>query len=156
MARRYARALGGSRAPAAVPKNWRDTLTLIGALGIAGPTAMLSVRGSVDREVFLLYVREVLAPHLRGGDVVVLDNLSVHKSAEVRRLIEARGARLLYLPRYSPDLAPIELCWSKLKTALRTVAARSYEALDAALTAVLHTITGRDARNWFRHCGYAL
>jgi transposase len=156
MERRYARAPGGARAPLAAPKNWRDTLSLIGAMTVQGDvSATMSLPGSIDGESFLVYLREVLAPRLRAGQLVIMDNLSVHKVAGVRAAIECAGAQLVYLPRYSPDLNPIELCWSKLKTALRTMAARSYEALDAALTAALATITPSDAAHWFHHCGYA-
>jgi transposase len=155
MERRYARALGGERAHVAAPKAWRDTLSVIGALSVDGDlSATLSLRGSVDGEVFRVYLREVLGPRLRPGQVVVMDNLSVHKVSGVRAAIEARGARLVYLPRYSPDLNPIERCWSKVKTALRTTAARTYEALDAALTRAFAAVTPADAVGWFRHAGY--
>ena len=95
-----------------------------------------------------------LAPRLNARDIVVMDNLSVHKVREVRRIISARGARLMYLPPYSPDLSPIEHCWSKVKTHLRSRAARSYEALDEALTERLLKVTVENAQSWFKHCGY--
>jgi transposase len=155
MERRYARALGGSRAHVAAPKAWRDTVSVIGAITVAGDlSATMSMRGSVDGDVFRVYLREVLGPRLRPGQVVVMDNLSVHKVAGVRATIEARGARLVYLPRYSPDLNPIEACWSKVKTVLRTLAARTYDALDAALTTAVAAVTPADAAGWFQHCGY--
>jgi len=94
-------------------------------------------------------------PVLRPGQVVVMDNLSAHKAREVHEAITAAGCRLLYLPPYSPEFNPIELCWSKLKTLLRTAAARTKEALEEALAAVIEQITAADARGWFAHCGYA-
>lgn len=114
----------------------------------------MSIEAATDREVFLAFVREVLVPELTPGQVVVLDNLSAHKAAGVEALIRAAGCRVLYLPPYSPDLNPIEPCWSKLKTLLRAAAARTKEALENALTTVIQEITAADARGWFRHCGY--
>ena len=101
------------------------------------------------------FCRHVLVPALRPGQVVVMDNLSVHKAPRVRRLIEAAGCRVLFLPPYSPDLSPIEPAWSKLKALLRAAAAHTLAALDAALTAGVDQITPADARGFFRHCGYA-
>jgi transposase len=101
-------------------------------------------------------VRHALVPTLRPGQLVVLDNLSVHRAAAVRRLVEAAGCRLLFLPPYSPDLSPIEQAWSKLKQLLRDRGARTVEALHAALAQVIDAITGRDAAGYFRHAGYAV
>ena len=101
-------------------------------------------------------MREVLCPTLRTGDLVVADNLSAHKAAGVQEAIAAKGARLLYLPPYSPDLNPIEQCWSKIKTFLRAAKARTREALDAAVRRALATVTEADARAWFAHSGYVL
>jgi transposase len=154
LARRYARAPGGERAHGTAPINWSHNVSLIGALSTAGVVAAMSVVGSTDAEVFCAYLREVLAPQLKARDIVVMDNLSVHKVREVRRIISARGARLMYLPPYSPDLSPIEHCWSKVKTYLRSRAARSYEALDEAITEALSKITVENAQSWFKHCGY--
>lgn len=133
--------------------HWRQ-LTILGGLSAEGLCACMSIEAATDTEVFLAFVREVLLPELRPGQVVVLDNLSAHKAAEVETLVTAAGCRLLYLPPYSPDLNPIEPCWSKLKTLLRSAAARTKEALEDALTAVIQEITAADARGWFRHCGY--
>ncbi len=154
LARRYARAPGGERAHGTAPINWSHNVSLIGALSATGVVAAMSVAGSTDAEVFCAYLREVLAPRLNARDIVVMDNLSVHKVREVRRIISARGARLMYLPPYSPDLSPIEHCWSKVKTHLRSRAARSYEALDEALTEALSKVTVENAQSWFKHCGY--
>lgn len=134
--------------------HWRQ-LTILGGLSAAGLCACMSIESATDTDVFLAFVREVLVPELRPGQVVVLDNLSAHKAAEVESLITGAGCRLLYLPPYSPDLNPIEPCWSKLKTLLRAVAGRTKEALEEALTAVIQEITAADARGWFRHCGYS-
>jgi transposase len=137
-----------------VPQNYGENVTMLAALGTGGLQAPMTVGGAVDGLVFLSYVREVLAPTLTEGDIVVMDNLRAHKVAGVREAVEAGGARLEYLPPYSPDFNPIEKCWSKVKTFLRKVKARTREALEAALKEALLTITEADARAWFVHCGY--
>jgi transposase len=114
------------------------------------------LEGSVDTEAFRLYLEQVLGPALQPGDIVVMDNLSVHKVAGLTELLASRGARLEYLPPYSPDLNPIEKCWSKIKTALRKAKARTLEALEEALKKAFASITESDARAWFNHCGYAV
>jgi len=114
----------------------------------------MTVNGAVDGEVFLIYVRAVLVPALSEGDIVVMDNLGAHRVVGVAEAIEAAGARVEYLPPYSPDYNPIEKCWSKIKTYLRKAKARTREALEAALKEALLTITEADARAWFTHCGY--
>ena len=116
----------------------------------------MTVEGATDADVFRAYVKRVLGPTLRPGDLVVMDNLRAHKAVGVQQALARRGARLLYLPPYSPDLSPIEPCWSKVKTALRKAKARTREALDAAITPALPTVTGTDAHGWFMQCGYAL
>ena len=116
--------------------------------------ATMTVEGGTDGAVFRTYLEQVLAPRLRPGQVVVMDNLKAHKVVGIREVIEAAHAELLYLPPYSPDLSPIKLCWSKLKSALRGQAARTREALDQAWTDVLPLVTASDARHWFAHCGY--
>ena len=110
---------------------------------------------ATDGAVFRAYVNEVLVPTLKPGDVVVMDNLGAHKVEGIRTTIEASGAALIYLSPYSPDYSPIEPCWSKLKTCLRAIKARTRKALDNALTYAIDTITAADARGWFGHCGYA-
>ena len=154
MARRYGRALDGARAHGSVPKNWGENVSVIGSISIDGRMATMSITGSVDADAFLVYVEKILIPTLRAGDVVVLDNLSVHKDRRIRSAIEGCGARLEFLPPYSPDFSPIEPCWSKVKTALRAIAARTVDAFDAALTTALAGVTSSDARGWFLHCGY--
>ena len=116
----------------------------------------MTIEGATDTDVFCAYVSEVLSPTLSKGDIVVMDNLSAHKAQRVRELIEARGARLVYLPPYSPDFNPIERCWSKIKTFLRAAKARTREKLDEAIKQAFATITEADARAWFKHCGHAL
>lgn len=116
----------------------------------------MTIEGATDADVFRAYVGEVLCPTLRVGDIVIADNLSAHKAAGVQEAIAATGARLLYLPPYSPDLNPIERCWSKIKTVLRAAKARTREALDAAVTSALATVSESDARAWFAHSGYVL
>ena len=114
----------------------------------------MTVAGAVDTPCFLAYVEQVLCPTLQTGDVVVMDNLGAHKVSGVGELIAGRGATVIYLPPYSPDLNPIEKCWSKIKTALRAAKARTREALETALKAALLTVTKKDAANWFESCGY--
>ncbi len=116
----------------------------------------MTVEAPTDREVFLAYLEQVLCPQLQAGQVVVMDNLSSHKVAGVRELIEAAGAELLYLPPYSPDFNPIEKCWAKLKQHLRSLKARSLDSLQQAITDAIPTISKDNARAWFRYCGYAL
>ena len=116
----------------------------------------MSIEGGTDGAVFRTYVEQVLAPRLRPGQLVVMDNLKAHKVAGIREAIEARGARLQYLPPYSPELSPIELAWSKVKAFLRAQEARTRETLEHALTEALNTLTPRDAQQWFHHCGYRI
>lgn len=154
LTRLYGRAPRGERVVGSVPQNYGANVTMIGALGISGLGALMTVEGATDGEVFRAYVQGVLSRTLRRGDIVVMDNLGAHKVTGIRAAIEACGARLLYLPPYSPDLSPIERCWSKLKTALRTRGARTHRALAHALKRTLATITKADAVAWFTHCGY--
>lgn len=156
MTRLDGRAPKGQRVIGSVPQNWGRNITLLAALSVAGVGATMTIEGATDTDVFCAYVSEVLAPTLSTGDIVVMDNLSAHKAQKVRELIEARGARLVYLPPYSPDFNPIERCWSKIKTYLRATKARTSERLDEAIKKAFETITESDARAWFKHCGYAL
>lgn len=156
LTRLYGRAPRGQRAVGSVPLNYGANLTMIGALGVSGLEALMTVEGATDGDVFRVYVEHVLCPILGAGDLVVMDNLGAHRVSGIREAIEARGAHLLYLPPYSPDLSPIEPCWSKLKTALRTIGARTRRTLERALKQVLGTITAADAVAWFTHCGYKL
>lgn len=155
MTREYARAPRGERAHGAIPRNVGTVTTMIGALDVSGVRAMMTVEGATDGEVFETFIERVLLRKLKPGDIVVLDNVGAHKTAEVRRLIRAADARVLFLPPYSPDLNPIELCWSKLKALLREFGARTRDALDDAIRRAMDLIDGADASAWFGHCGYS-
>ena len=127
---------------------------MIASVRLDGSSACMTIAGATDTLVFREYVRHVLCPSLRPGDVVVMDNLRPHKSAETLALIEAAGASVRFLPAYSPDLNPIEKMWSKVKASLRSAEARSLPALEAAITAALQSVTSQDAEGWFHSCGY--
>lgn len=117
---------------------------------------MLTYSGGTDVATMTTYVTECLAPTLNADDVVIMDNLSAHKNPDVIAAIEATRAKVYFLPRYSPDLNPIEMMWSKIKTFLRSAKARTTEALITAIRQALDTITPKDALNWLRHCGYCV
>jgi transposase len=155
MTRRYGRAPRGERVMDAAPENYGDNVTIIGALSHRGLGAVMTIGGAADGAVLRAYVDQVLVPTLWPGDVVVMDNLNTHKMVGIREAIEAAGAELVYLPPYSPDLSPIERCWSKLKTLLRTAKARERETLDEAVAAAIDQVRAGDAAGWFKHCGYA-
>ena len=150
----YAWAPRGKRAYDQVPRNRGKNLTVIAALTWAGMGECLLLEGSANRVAFEQYIEQVLAPHLTEGQIVLMDNLAAHKSARVAEVIEAKGCQLLFLPSYSPDFSPVEETFSKLKTFLRRVGARTREALHEALAQALLTVTTQDAQGWFRHCGY--
>jgi transposase len=150
----YAWAPKGRRAYCSVPRNRGKNTTLLSSMSLCGMGPSLAVEGSVDRGVFEAYVERVLAPTLRVGQVVVMDNLSAHKGERVRKLIEHRGCELLYLPPYSPDFNPIEEAFSKVKHILRKLSARGKEALIEAIGRALGTVSTEDARGFFAHCGY--
>lgn len=156
MTRLRGRAPVGERLIDKVPHGHWMTTTLIGALSIDGVRCSTVVDGPVNTDVFEAFVEQVLLPALRAGDIVVMDNLSSHKSARARSLIESRGAELLFLPPYSPDLSPIEPAFSKIKQKLRSLACRTREALWSSMQTVLDTVNGSDATNYFAHCGYRL
>jgi transposase len=145
----------GQRLVSSTPCGHWQTTTVISAVRLAGPIAPAVFDGPTDREVFHAYVEQVLVRELQPGDVVVMDNLSSHKAPGIRQTIEAAGARLLYLPPYSPDYNPIENMWSKLKQFLRKAAARTFEALCNAIAVGLKTITSTDCQGFFQNCGYA-
>lgn len=156
MTRRRARAPRGQRAVGRVPRNHGPNITCLAALTPTGISEPLVFKGALDGDVFVTWVREWLAPSLEPGTTVVLDNLSVHKHQAARTAIEAAGCTLRFLPAYSPDFNPIEHAFAKLKTHLRTVAARDYESLSTAIGDGLDTITAADAAAFYRHCGYHL
>jgi len=152
--RRYARAAGGQRVGQAVPLKRGPSLTLIGTLSVRGLEAVQLFEGALNYERFALYISQFLAPTLRAGDVLVLDNLAVHKIGGLREWLAERGVDVLFLPPYSPDFSPIEQAWSKLKTAVRTAQAQGRQALEEAVRAAVDWISSADAKNWFDHCGY--
>ena len=156
MTRRRARAPRGERAIGRVPRNHGPNVTLFAALTPQGMGPALAVEGAAYGVAFALYVRELLVPSLRPGQVVILDQLNVHKSAAMRALIEAAGCRLLLLPSYSPDFNPIEQAFAKIKTHLRAAAARTFDDLVPAIGAAIDIITPADSRGCFAHCGYHL
>lgn len=154
MTRLHGRSPRGERLRCAAPHGHWCTTTVIGAVRVDGTTACMAIEGATDKEVFRAYVSKVLVPTLRAGDLVIMDNLGAHKNPQTISLIEAAGAKAVFLPPYSPDLNPIELMWSKVKTALRAAEARTYDQLIRALALAMDSISASDARNWFAHCGY--
>jgi len=154
MTPRFSRAPRGERAVGSAPRNRGINRTLVTSLSLEGAGPGLLLEGSLTGAAFDAYVRHVLAPTLRPGQIVVVDNLSAHHGESARAAIEARGAELWFLPAYSPDLNPIEEAFSKLKELLRRAAARTHEALAAAIWAALKVITPQDALGWFSHGGY--
>ena len=146
----------GRRAPDHAPRNRGPNTSLLAAMGAGGLVGAMSVEGSTNREVFVLYLDQVLCPALRAGQVVLMDNLNVHKGALVRQKIEACGCTLEFLPAYSPDFNPIEHAFSKLKSFLRRAKARTQRRLENAIAKALDTITPKDAAGWFGHCGFPI
>ena len=156
LTRLYGRAAPGERVVEGTPGISGEHYTLLATLGLTGNSAPLVLPGAINGTIFETYVRDVLGPTLQPGDQVVIDNLPAHKVAGVREAIEARGAQLVYLPPYSADLNPIEQCWAKIKQALRTAKARTFDALIDALADALRSIAPADILAWFQHCGYAV
>jgi transposase len=150
----YAWSPKGQRTFGSAPRNWGKNVTLLASITREGLGPCLAVEGSTTREVFETYLEHVLAPTLKPGQIVVMDNLSAHKDGRVKEIIEARGCELLYLPPYSPDFNPIEQAFSKIKGLLRRVEARTREALIEAMGRALSAVSARDAQGFFGHCGY--
>ena len=155
MVRRYGRAPRGQRVAGSAPYGHWKTTTFVAGMSTKGFIAPLVIDGPMNRAIFTAYVRQMLAPELHPGDVLLLDNLSSHKSLEVRQAVEATGARLLFLPPYSPDLNPIEMAFAKLKTALRAAAERTRDDLWNRIGQLLDTFQPHECRNYFKHAGYA-
>ena len=153
---RRARAPRGQRAVGQVPRRRWEAVTLVATVTLAGLGPAVQLPGALDRAAFDTYIAEALVPALRPGQIVLWDNLNVHKSARARSLIEAAGCRVVPLPRYSPDLNPIELVFAKLKTALRRAQARTFDTVVAATGAAFAAITAADARSCFTAAGYPL
>ena len=154
MTRLYGRAQAGQRAVDNAPAGHWCTTTMISSVRLDGSTACMVVDGATNKEVFQAYVQHILLPTLKPGDIVVLDNLSAHKNQVTRDLIESVGAQLWFLPPYSPDLNPIEKMWSKIKSILRTLKARTEKALINAIAKALEAVTISDVNGWFESCGY--
>lgn len=155
LTRDYARAPRGERAQGYVPRNRGVVTTMLGALGLDGVRALMTVEGGTDADVFETFVVQVLVPTLKPGDIVFLDNVGAHKPPAILQHIRDAGASVFFLPPYSPDMNPIELCWSKLKQILKGLEARTREALDDAVAQAMKLITPEDAAAWFTHCGFA-
>jgi transposase len=152
----YAWAKKGQRALCSVPRNRGKNTTVLSSMSVRGIGPSLTVEGATTSAVFEAYVDQVLAPTLRKGQVVVMDNLSAHKGERIRELIEERGCELIYLPSYSPDFNPIEEAFSKIKGLVRKAEARTKEALLEAIGWALSAVTTDDARGFFEHCGYRM
>ncbi len=150
----YAWSRKGERAFGSAPRNWGKNVTLLASITHQGVGPCLAVEGPTTREVFEAYLERVLAPALRPGQIVVVDNLSAHKGGRVKEIVEARGCEIVYLPPYSPDLNPIEQAFSKVKGLLRRAEARTREALIEAMGWALDAVTASDVRGFFSHCGY--
>jgi transposase len=148
------RALRGQRLVEKIPHGHWKTTTVIGALDRKGMRCSMTLDGPVNRDAFEAFVQQVLCPSLKAGDIVVMDNLSSHKGARVKELIESAGAGLLYLPPYSPDLSPIEPAFSKFKQLVRSAGHRVMDILWNDLQRMLDQINNTDAAGFFRHCGY--
>jgi transposase len=154
LTRLYGRAAPGQRVYDEVPGDRGGNVSTIGALGVNGIRTGLSVPGPIEGDTMLFFVEELLVPTLKRGDIVVMDNNPIHKLDEIEDAIEAVGAWVLFLPTYSPDLNPIEHCWSKVKTRLRALKPRTLPDLLDALVTAFASITKADIRGWVQHCGY--
>jgi transposase len=154
LTRLYGRAAPGQRVCAQVPGDRGGNVSTIGAIGLKGIRTGLSVPGPIEGDTMLFFVEELLAPTLKRGDIVVMDNSPIHKLDEIEDAIEAAGAWVVFLPTYSPDLNPIEHCWSKVKARLRALKPRTLPDLLDALVTAFASITRADIRGWVQHCGY--
>ena len=154
LTRLYGRAAPGRRVLAQVPQDHGGNVSTIGALSLDGMRTGLSVPGAIDGDTMLFFVEEFLVPTLKRGDIVVMDNNPIHKLDEIEDAIEAAGAWVLFLPTYSPDLNPIERCWSKVKSRLRSLTPRTLPDLFDALGQAFSTLTPHDILHCFEHCGY--
>jgi transposase len=150
----YGRAQGGRRVNASKPHCRGTTVSIIGAMSLLGVVAAMYGEWATDGIAFLTFIQTMLVPQLRAGHIVIMDNASFHKIKQVREAIESSGARLVFLPPYSPDFSPIELMWSKLKQYLRKKAARTLGSFHQALLEAFETLTDYDFEGWFAHCGY--
>lgn len=156
MTRLYGRSYQGNRCLDSTPCGRWETVTILSSVRLDGTTESLVFEGAVDRKMFDAYVKELLAPALRPGDIVVMDNLNAHKSLSARAEIENRQAQMVFLPAYSPDFNPIEKMWSKVKQVLRGLKPRTQLELMSATATALDSVTKDDAQGWFGSCGYLL
>lgn len=154
MSRLYGRGPSQERVVSYAPFNKGTRVTMIAAIGVEEIKAATFGDWHVDGDIFLGFIKECLVPVLQPGDIVMLDNLKAHKVSGIREAIEATGGRLVYLPPYSPDLNPIELCWSKIKNYIRKKSARTLEHLQQVIGEAFKEVTSMDLQNWFEHCGY--
>ncbi|OJH35161.1 hypothetical protein BON30_11340 [Cystobacter ferrugineus] len=156
MTRTHGRAPRGERVVGYVPRNRGTVTTVLGALALDGIRALMTIEGATTGDVFEAFVEHMLVPKLNPGDIVVMDNVGAHKPEHILERIRAAGAHVLFLPPYSPDLNPIELLWNKLKELLKSMEARTLQALDDAIARAMDLITCEDIDGWFRHCGYKI
>lgn len=154
LTRLFARSPLGQRAPGARPHKRGKNVSMIGALGLNGLLTQVSLVGSTDSLTFEAFIAQKLVPKLWPGACVLMDNCSIHKGAEIEVLITQAGAKLIYLPPYSPDFSPIENCWSKIKNLLRSIGARNYPDLSKAIDAAFAKVSLEDIQSWFTHCCY--
>lgn len=154
MPRLYGRSYQGRRCYDSAPCGRWETVTILSSIRLDGSTESVVFEGAVDRQIFDEYIKQILAPSLRPGDIVIMDNLSTHKSLSAKAIVESRQANIKFLPAYSPDLNPIEKMWSKLKQIIRGLKPRNNEELLASVTAALKMIAPKDAKAWFNSCGY--
>jgi transposase len=154
MARLYGRSPRGERCRAAIPQGHWKTTTVTAGLRLGGIAAPMTLDGPMNGEAFKAYIEQVLVPELASGDIVVMDNLPAHKVTGIRESIEAAGAKLLYLPPYSPDFNPIEMAFAKLKALLRAAATRAIPDLWQAIANAIDRFTPDECRNYFAAAGY--
>jgi transposase len=154
LTRLYGRAAPGERVVEATPGTSGPHYTVVAALGITGVQAPLVFEGALTTLIFETYVEEVLTPLLQSGEILLLDNLSAHKGRPAQATLEVAGVQVIFLPPYSPDLNPIEICWAKVKQALRAAKARTWDDLVDALATALRSVSPSDVLAWFAHCGY--
>lgn len=154
MTRLYARAPRGVRAVESVPRNYGQSTTIVSLLGVSGVGATMILEGALDTIAFNCYCEQVLRDSIEEGDIIVLDNLTAHRASRIEEIVRQCGGRVLWLSPYSPDFSPIEKMWSKLKTFLRRVKARTQKQLDEAIAEGLKLVTPSDCQGWFKSCGY--
>lgn len=154
MTRLYGRAPRGVRVVESVPRNYGPSTTIVSLLGLSGVGATMILEGALDTVAFNCYCEQVLRAEVAAGDIIVLDNLTSHRASRIEEIVAERGGQVLWLSPYSPDFSPIEKMWSKLKTFLRRVKARTQAELDQAIAEGLKLVTSSDCEGWFRSCGY--